>query len=59
LGVGQNSVSRVEQLNALLISTLELCVNGWEGKLSLVADFPDQEPVVLTGLAAFGLSLLS
>jgi DNA-binding XRE family transcriptional regulator len=52
LGVGQDSVSRLEQRSDLLISTLRGYVEAMGGKLSLVAEFPDQEPVILTGLAA-------
>ena len=52
LGVGQDSVSRLEQRSDLLISTLRGYVEAMGGKLSLVAEFPDQEPVILTGLAS-------
>ncbi|MCC7124316.1 MAG: helix-turn-helix transcriptional regulator [Acidobacteria bacterium] len=52
LGVGQDSVSRLEQRSDLLISTLRNYVEAMGGKLSLVAEFPDQEPVILTGIAA-------
>lgn len=52
LGVGQDSVSRLEQRSDLLISTLRNYVEAMGGKLSLVAEFPDQKPVILTGIAA-------
>ncbi len=52
LGIGQDSVSRLEQRSDLLISTLRGYVEAMGGKLSLVAEFPDQEPVILTGLAS-------
>lgn len=52
LGIGQDSVSRLEQRSDLLISTLRNYVEAMGGTLSLVAEFPDKEPVVLTGLAA-------
>lgn len=52
LGIGQDSVSRLEQRSDLLISTLRGYVEAMGGRLSLVAEFPNQEPVVLTGLAA-------
>ena len=52
LGIGQDSVSRLEQRSDLLISTLRNYVEAMGGTLSLVAEFTDQEPVVLTGLAA-------
>ena len=59
LGVGQDSVSRLEQRSDLLISTLRGYVEAMGGKLSLVAEFPDQEPVILTGLAALDRVFLS
>lgn len=52
LGVGQDSVSRLEQRSDLLISTLRNYVEAMGGTLSLIAEFPDQEPVVRTGLSA-------
>ena len=52
LGIGQDSVSRLEQRSDLLISTLRNYVEAMGGRLSLVAEFPDKEPVILTGLAA-------
>jgi len=52
LGIGQDSVSRLEQRSDLLISTLRGYVEALGGRLSLVAEFPDQEPVILSGIAA-------
>jgi DNA-binding XRE family transcriptional regulator len=52
LGIGQDSVSRLEQRSDLLISTLRNYVEALGGKLSLVAEFPDKEPVILTGIAS-------
>ena len=52
LGIGQDGVSRLEQRSDLLISTLRNYVESMGGRLSLVAEFPDKEPVILTGLAA-------
>ena len=52
LGIGQDSVSRLEQRSDLLISTLRNYVEAMGGTLSLVAEFPDKEPVILTGLRA-------
>lgn len=52
LGIGQDSVSRLEQRSDLLISTLRNYVEAMGGRLSLVAEFPDQKTVILTGLAA-------
>lgn len=51
LGVGQDSVSRLEQRSDLLISTLRGYVEAMGGRLSLIAEFPNQDPIVLAGLA--------
>jgi transcriptional regulator with XRE-family HTH domain len=51
LGVTQDSVSRLEKRSDLLLSTLRKTVAAMGGKLSLVAEFPDREPVVLSGIA--------
>lgn len=52
LGIGQDSVSRLEQRSDLLISTLRGYVEALGGRLSLVAEFPDKDPIVLSGLTA-------
>lgn len=52
LGIGQDSVSRLEQRSDLLISTLRGYVEAMGGRLSLVAEFPNQDPVVLAGITA-------
>lgn len=52
LGIGQDSVSRLEQRSDLLISTLRTYVEALGGKLSLVAEFPNKAPVVLTGIGS-------
>ena len=51
LGITQDSVSRLEKRSDLLLSTLRKTVEAMGGNLSLVAEFPDREPVVLSGLA--------
>ena len=51
LGITQDSVSRLEKRSALLLSTLRKTVEAMGRNLSLVAEFPDREPVVLSGLA--------
>ena len=51
LGVTQDSVSRLEKRSDLLLSTLRKTVEAMGGSLSLVAEFPDHTPVVLTGIA--------
>jgi DNA-binding XRE family transcriptional regulator len=52
LGVTQDSVSRIEKRSDLLLSTLRKTVEAMGGNLSLVAEFPDRAPVVLSGIAA-------
>ncbi len=51
LGVTQDSVSRLEKRSDLLLSTLRKTVEAMGGNLSLVAEFPNCAPVVLSGLA--------
>lgn len=51
LGISQDGVSRLEKRSDLLLSTLRKTVEAMGGKLSLVAEFPDREPVVLSGIA--------
>jgi transcriptional regulator with XRE-family HTH domain len=51
LGIGQDGVSKLEKRADLMISTLRKTVEAMGGSLSLVAEFPDREPVVLSGLS--------
>src|SRR5437016_13340308 len=51
LGVTQDSVSRLEKRSDLLLSTLRKTVEAMGGSLSLVAEFPDRAPVMLSGIA--------
>jgi len=51
LGITQDSVSRLESRSDLLLSTLRKTVEAMGGNLSLVAEFPDRAPIVLSGLA--------
>ncbi len=51
LGITQDSVSRLEKRSDLLLSTLRKTVEAMGGNLSLVAQFPDRGPVVLSGIA--------
>jgi hypothetical protein len=41
----------LEKRSDLLLSTLRKSVEAMGGDLSLVAEFPDREPVVLSGIA--------
>lgn len=52
LGITQDGVSRLEKRTDLLLSTLRKTVKAMGGRLTLVAEFHDQEPVVLSGIAA-------
>jgi transcriptional regulator with XRE-family HTH domain len=51
LNVGQDGVSRLEKRSDLLLSTLRSYVEAMGGSLSLVAEFPDRQPIILSGLA--------
>ncbi len=51
LGITQDSVSRLEKRSNLLLSTLRKTVRAMGGNLSIVAEFPDRPPVVLSGFA--------
>ena len=50
LGITQDGVSRLEKRSDLLLSTLRKTVEALGGRLSLVAEFPDRGPVVLSGI---------
>src|SRR5437867_13401398 len=56
LGITQDSVSRLEKGSDLLMPTLRKTVQAMGGNLSLVAEFPDRAPVVLSGIAAVDLA---
>jgi DNA-binding transcriptional regulator YiaG len=51
LGMTQDQVSRLEQRTDILLSTLSKYVQGMGGNLSLVAEFPDRNPVKISGLS--------
>ena len=51
LGITQDGVSRLEKRSDLLLSTLRKTIKAMGGDLSLVAEFPDRPPVVLSGIA--------
>lgn len=50
LGVGQDTISRLEQRSDMLLSTLRRYVEGMGGKLELVARFPNRPPLVIDHL---------
>src|SRR5882724_9571495 len=51
LGIGQDGVSKLEKRADLMISTLRRTIEAMGGSLSLVAEFPDRDPVVLSGIS--------
>ena len=51
LGISQDGVSRLEKRSDLLLSTLRNYVEAMGGNLSLIAEFPDQPPVMLSGFS--------
>jgi transcriptional regulator with XRE-family HTH domain len=51
LGISQDGVSKLEKRSDLLLSTLRKTVEAMGGSLSLVAEFPDRDPVVLSGIS--------
>jgi transcriptional regulator with XRE-family HTH domain len=55
LGITQDSVSRLEKRSDLLLSTLRKTVEAMGGNLSLVAEFPDRPPVLLSGISELQL----
>ena len=50
LGVGQDSISRLEKRSDMLISTMRHYVESMGGKLELVAKFPNRPPIVIDHL---------
>ncbi|MDP2787331.1 MAG: XRE family transcriptional regulator [Pseudomonadota bacterium] len=54
LGVGQDTISRLEKRSDMLLSTLRRYVEAMGGKLELVAQFPDRPPLVIDHLAGDG-----
>lgn len=61
LGVGQDTISRLEQRSDMLLSTLKRYVEGMGGKLQLIAEFPNRPPMEIDhigeGAVASGRSL--
>jgi len=55
LEIGQDQVSRLEQRSDLLISTLRSYIEAMGGRLTLIAEFPNRQPVVLSGIGSIGI----
>ena len=51
LGIGQDSVSRLENRTDLHLSTLGNYIEAIGGNLKLVAEFPDRSPVTIDALS--------
>jgi transcriptional regulator with XRE-family HTH domain len=49
LNMGQDGISRLEKRSDLLLSTLRNYVQAVGGSLTLVVQFPDKEPIAITG----------
>lgn len=56
LGVGQTALSHMEKRDDLLLSTIANYVESLGGRLHVTATFPDAEPTVLIGDAAWKTS---
>ena len=54
LGVGQDTISRLERRSDMLLSTLRHYVESMGGKLELVAHFPNRPPMVIEHLGGSG-----
>lgn len=52
LGVGQDTISRLEKRSDMLLSTMRHYIEGMGGKLELVVKFPDRPPVVIDGIGS-------
>jgi len=50
LGVGQDTISRIERRSDMLLSTLRRYVEAMGGKLQLVAEFPNRPRMVIDQL---------
>ena len=50
--IGQEGISKLEKRSDLLISTLRYYVEAMGGNLHLVAEFPDQPPIEVSGFTA-------
>lgn len=51
LGVGQDTVSRIERRSDILLSTLRRYIEAMGGELNLVACFPNRVPIMIEHIA--------
>jgi DNA-binding XRE family transcriptional regulator len=54
LGIGQDSVSRLEQRSDMLLSTLRDYVSAIGGNIRLLVEFKGKPPIEIKGLGALG-----
>ena len=54
LGVGQDTISRLEKRSDMLLSTMRRYVEAMGGRLDLVATFPNRPSVRVAHLASVG-----
>jgi transcriptional regulator with XRE-family HTH domain len=52
LGVGQDTISRLERRSDILLSTLRRYIEAMGGELELIARFPNRVPLVIDHIAA-------
>lgn len=52
LGVGQDTISRLEKRSDMLLSTLRHYIESVGGKLELVATFPNRPPILIDRLGS-------
>ena len=54
LGIGPESVARIERRNDALVSTIREAVEAMGGDLHIIAEFPDRRRVELSGFGEAG-----
>lgn len=54
LHISQDGVSRIEKRSDFLLSTLRSYVEAMGGKLRLIVEFPDRQPVTLSSFTGLG-----
>lgn len=54
LHISQDGVSRIEKRSDFLLSTLRSYIEAMGGKLRLIVEFPDRQPVSISGLTGLG-----
>ena len=55
LKIRQEQVSRLEQRSDMFISTLRKFIRAMGGELYLIADFPEKDPISLSGIGDLNL----